>query len=58
VVYSPNTAKALADKLKEVLINPSKLLEMSISGRKAVEEKFDCRKLTKNMIEIYELIIK
>ena len=54
VTYSPNTAEALAEKLKEVLSNPSILLEMSISGRKAVEEKFDCRKLTKTMIEIYE----
>jgi len=54
VIYSPNTAEALAHKLKEVLSDPEKLMEMSIAGRSAVEEKFNCRKLTQNMIDIYQ----
>ena len=58
VIYSPNTAEALADKMKDVLSDPSKLLEMSISGRRSVEEKFNCRKLTQNMLNIYHQITK
>jgi glycosyltransferase involved in cell wall biosynthesis len=58
VIYSPNTSETLAKTLKEVLSNPAKLLEMSISGRKAVERMFNCNRLTKQMIEIYELIRK
>jgi glycosyltransferase involved in cell wall biosynthesis len=53
VIYSPNTAEALADKMKEVLSDPVNLLEISISGKNAVEEKFNCRKLTEKMINIY-----
>ena len=56
VIYSPNTAESLAHKLKEVLSDPGKLQEMSIVGRKAVEEKFNCSKLTQNMIDIYQQI--
>jgi glycosyltransferase involved in cell wall biosynthesis len=56
VIYSPNTAETLAGKIKEVLSDPEKLNTMSISGRKAVEEKFNCRKLTQNMIDIYQQI--
>jgi glycosyltransferase involved in cell wall biosynthesis len=58
VIYSPNTAEALADKLKEVLSDPEKLKEMSITGRKAVEEKFNCNKLTEKMLEVYEQVIR
>jgi len=57
VIYSPNTAEALADKMKDVLSDPATLLEMSISGRKAVEEIFNCSKLTQNMIDIYHQLI-
>ena len=57
-IYSPNTAEALAHKLKEVLSGPERLLEMSIAGREAVEEKFKCSKLTQNMIDIYHQITK
>ena len=55
-IYSPNTAEALSGKLKEVLSDSEKLRSMSISGRKAVEEKFDCGKLINDMIGIYRQI--
>jgi glycosyltransferase involved in cell wall biosynthesis len=58
VIYSPNTAAGLAYKLKEVLSVPEKLNEMSIAGRKAVEETFNCRKLTEKMIEVYQRVRK
>jgi glycosyltransferase involved in cell wall biosynthesis len=58
VIYSLNTAEALADKLKEVLSDPEKLHEMSITGRRSIEEKFNCRKLAEKMIEVYQMIRK
>jgi glycosyltransferase involved in cell wall biosynthesis len=56
VIYSPNSAEAMAEKMEEVLSDSGKLLEMSISGRKAVEEIFNCSKLTQNMTDIYQHI--
>lgn len=58
VIYNPNTAEALADKLAEVLLNPDKLETMSLAGRKAVEANFDCGKLSKKMVDIYSTLIK
>jgi len=57
VTYKPNTADALADKLTEVLLNQGKLEAMSLAGRKAVEEHFDCDKLSVKMVEIYKTLI-
>ncbi len=55
--YQPNTAAALAEKLTEVLLNPARLETMSLAGRKAIEEKFDCGKLSMKMVEIYQTLI-
>ena len=57
VIYKPNTAAALAEKLADVLSNPSKLEAMSLAGRKAVEEKFDCGILSAKMVDIYKTLI-
>jgi glycosyltransferase involved in cell wall biosynthesis len=57
VVYHPNTADALAEKLAEVLSNPDGLKEMSINGRKAVDENFNLMKSTEKLIEIYRNVI-
>lgn len=57
VIYNPNTAAALAEKLAEVLSNPAQLEAMSLAGRKAVEENFDCGKLSERMVEIYKTLI-
>jgi len=54
VIYEPNTARALADKLTLVLPDTSKLETMSLDGRKAVEDHFDCSKLSVKMVEIYK----
>jgi glycosyltransferase involved in cell wall biosynthesis len=54
VLYSPNNPASLATKLAHVLSDPVALEQMSRSGRKSVEEKFDCRKLTKKMVEVYK----
>jgi len=53
VVYEPNTAEALAAKYSEVFSDPDKLNEMSVNGRKAVEDKFNMKILTEKMIEVY-----
>ncbi|MCX6268780.1 MAG: glycosyltransferase family 4 protein [Bacteroidetes bacterium] len=57
VVYHPNTAESLAAKLSEVLSDPVRLEQMSQTGRKSVEDSFDCRKLTLKMVEVYEKVI-
>jgi len=56
-IFSPNTPEALAAKLAEVLSQPEMLLQMSVSGRKAIEEKFNNKVLTENMVKIYEKVI-
>ncbi len=58
VIYSPNTADALAEKLDEVLSDPAKLHRLSINGRKAIEEKFNLNKTTEQLVEIYKDVIK
>jgi len=53
VTFNPNTSGALADTLAEVLSDTATLEKMSLSGRKAVEEHFDCSKLSEQMVKIY-----
>lgn len=54
VNYSPNNSTALAEKLAEILTNPDKIIQMSIDGRKAIEEKFNINLLAEKWIEIYK----
>ncbi len=56
-IYQPNTPEALAHKLAEVLSNPEQIKQMSINGRKAVEEKFNTAILIQRMIGVYETVI-
>ncbi len=57
VVYHPNNADALADKLAEVLSDLEKLHQMSFNGRKAVEENFNLKKSTAKLVEIYQAVL-
>ena len=57
-IYQPNTPDALAQKLTEVLSNPELIKQMSINGRKAVEEKFNSTGIIQKMIEVYESVKK
>jgi glycosyltransferase involved in cell wall biosynthesis len=57
VIYKPNTAAALAEKLAEVLSNPARLEAISLAGRKAVEENFASSKLSEKMVEIYKTLV-
>ncbi|MEI7983899.1 MAG: glycosyltransferase family 4 protein, partial [Bacteroidota bacterium] len=56
VIYEPNTPVALAGKLAEVLSNEKMLLQMSATGRKSIEEKFNCTKITGKMVELYNQV--
>ncbi len=57
VIYQPNTSSALAEKLAEVLGSPSQLERMSTDGIEAVSSHFNCGKLTRKMVEIYQQIL-
>jgi glycosyltransferase involved in cell wall biosynthesis len=39
--------------LTEILSDPEKLKKMAETGRKAVEEKYDSRKLSLRVVELY-----
>jgi len=56
IVYHPNTAEALASALGGILSDRAALEQLSIRGRMAVEEDFDCRKLTAKIVGVYEKI--
>jgi glycosyltransferase involved in cell wall biosynthesis len=58
VVYHPNTAEALAEKLTEILSNQDSLNLMSRNGRKAIEENFNLKNSTEKLVEIYQYTIK
>ncbi len=57
VVYKPNTASALADKLMEVLDNNQIIETMSLAGRKAIEEHFNCNDISAKMVDIYRTLL-
>lgn len=56
-IYKPNTSVALAEKLAKVLSDKSNLKQMSLNGRKAVEEIFNLKVSTKRLVEIYNNVI-
>ncbi len=58
VLYHPNTADALAEKLSTILSDPAWLTQLSQTGRKSVEDVFNCKNLTRQMLEIYRQIIR
>ncbi len=57
LLYQPNTPEALAGCLESILNDKSRLRQFSASGRKAVEEKFECSLLTAKMLEVYKKIL-
>jgi glycosyltransferase involved in cell wall biosynthesis len=53
VIYEPNTPVALAAKLEAVLADPEGLRAMSRAGRRAVEEKYNCSRISSELVRIY-----
>jgi glycosyltransferase involved in cell wall biosynthesis len=54
MVYEPNSPKALAEKLAEVLSDAELHDKLSREGRKGVEKHFHIDKQVKEMISIYK----
>jgi glycosyltransferase involved in cell wall biosynthesis len=57
VIYQPNTATALATAFTNLFSNQEALQQLSIKGRKAVEDKFNNKILTTKMLEVYQKIV-
>jgi len=53
-IYSPNTAEALCEKWEEILPDTSGLNTWSSNGRRAVEEVYNLRKTSAQLVEIYK----
>ena len=53
LLYHPNTPSELAKTLSKTLSDPDLLNKKSLSGRREVENQFDCNKLTIQMTKIY-----
>ncbi len=58
LVYSPNTAGALADALSGLFSDRGKLVRMSMSGNQAVKDKFNCDRITQKMVQVYEKVLR
>jgi len=56
VFYHPNIPEKLAEKWKEVILKPDKILEMSKNGREAILKDYTNEVLTKQVLKIYEKV--
>lgn len=56
VIYPENTPQALAEALKELLSDDSKLAFLSAQARNSIEKTFNIHALSKEMASIYELV--
>ena len=56
-VFSPNSPEALSQKWAEILEHPERLEKWSVDGRANVEEKYSMKKLTLQMVSVYESIV-
>jgi glycosyltransferase involved in cell wall biosynthesis len=53
LIYFPNNAETLASNLMSLITDKDRLNMLSISGRKAVEEQYDCAKITQKLVSVY-----
>lgn len=58
VTYFPNTAEAMRDKWIEVLSDPAKIREMSSVGKKTVAHKYAIHEVSKQVLTIYQNLVK
>lgn len=56
VIFEPDTAEALEEKLEEVLAKPDEIIAMAEKGRKSVEEHYHMKELIQRMIKVYESV--
>ncbi len=57
-IYSPNTPKALAKELQNLLSHPEELDALSKQARKGVEEKFHLNLQVEKMIAVYQKAVE
>ncbi len=57
VIYSPNTAEALAAAFADLIVDSKKLLELSLAGRKSVENNFNNKIVSNKMIALYKQFV-
>ena len=57
VLYSPNNAQTLADKLAETLADKDKLIEMSKNGREAIVKKFNTKVSANRLVALYQEVL-
>jgi glycosyltransferase involved in cell wall biosynthesis len=53
IVYFPNDPETLASALMSVISDEKQLIQFSISGRKAIEEQFNCTRITQKLVSVY-----
>jgi glycosyltransferase involved in cell wall biosynthesis len=58
LVYFPNDAETLASNLMSLMSDESRLKLFSISGRKAIEEQYDCAKISRKLVSVYATLRK
>lgn len=56
IIFEPDTAEALEEKLSEILGKPEEILNMADRGRKSVEEQYNMKELIQRMIKVYESV--
>ena len=54
LIYSPNTAEALAAALERLLKDPSRLKKVSLQGRESVLKNFSVEKMSREIVDSYK----
>lgn len=57
LIFEPNTPEALATKLEEIISDHDQLMQLSVNGRKSIEEKFSSSVMVEKMVGVYKLAI-
>ncbi len=58
IIYEPNDADSLARSLTTLLLDPGRARELGRQGRDSVHRHFSVEQMAKNMIAVYEAILK
>lgn len=56
VLCEPNDAKALADALEELFLNPDRARALGEAGRRAVTEKFSAEAMARATLQVFEAV--
>jgi glycosyltransferase involved in cell wall biosynthesis len=54
LLYGPNTAEHLSQAIASLLADKSRIVDMSRAGRKAVQERYDIRRMAGELACVYE----